>query len=355
MSKRKKAPARKRYTIAVTGLNAIDSPGPGVAVIRALREAGDFDVRIIGLSYEALEPGIYMDNIVDKTYQISYPSAGSDTLLARLGYIHSVEQLDLIIPNFDAELHNFIRISPKLHEMGIATFLPSVEQFEARDKVNLYQFGQKHKLLVPADRIIYSTNELTAAARDFGWPLVVKGKFYEAVIAQTLEQAQKAFHKLHAKWGLPIIVQQHISGSEVNIAALGDGKGGTISAVPMRKLYITDKGKAWAGITIEDPKLIALAKKFISATKWRGGFELEVMLTTDGKPYIMEINPRFPAWIYLTAGAGQNQPAALARMALGKKVAPYKKYDVGKMFIRYAWDQIVDIESFQKISAFGEL
>jgi carbamoyl-phosphate synthase large subunit len=69
----------------------------------------------------------------------------------------------------------------------------------------------------------------------------------------------------------------------------------------------------------------------------------------------MEINPRFPAWIYLTAGAGQNQPAALVRLALGQEVKPFEKYAVGKMFIRYSWDQIVDIESFQQVSAFGEI
>jgi carbamoyl-phosphate synthase large subunit len=71
----------------------------------------------------------------------------------------------------------------------------------------------------------------------------------------------------------------------------------------MKKLYITDKGKAWAGITLEDDTLIALAKKFVQATNWKGGCELEIMRTQEGVPYIMEINPRFPAWIYLTAAA----------------------------------------------------
>ncbi|WP_204316448.1 hypothetical protein, partial [Stenotrophomonas maltophilia] len=90
-------------------------------------------------------------------------------------------------------------------------------------------------------------------------------------------------------------------GTEVNIAVLGDGKGNTISSVPMKKLYITDKGKAWAGITLEDNTLQELAKKFVKATNWKGGCELEIMRTQEGVPYIMEINPRFPAWIYLTA------------------------------------------------------
>lgn len=346
---------KKSLTVAVTGLNAIDSPGPGIAVIRAIRECPDWEVRIIGLSYEALEPGIYMEGMSDKTYQIPYPAAGTESLYARIEYIHEREKIDVLIPNFDAELFNFIKIGPRLHQLGIHTFLPSLEQLDARDKVNLFQFGKRYNLAVPADRIIYTAEEIKQVALEFGYPLVVKGKYYEAVIAHTLEQAQKAFHKLHAKWGLPIIVQQFISGNEVNVAALGDGKGNAISIIPMRKLYITDKGKAWAGITLEDPSLIELARHFMQSTQWKGGCELEIMKTVDGKNYIMEINPRFPAWIYLSAGAGQNQPAALVKMALGEEVSPYTTYALGKMFIRYSWDLITDIQKFQQISAFGEL
>lgn len=349
-----KAKQKEKRVIAVTGLNAIDSPGPGVAVIRALHDSEEWDLRIIGLSYEALEPGIYMNEIVHTTYQIPYPSAGTSALLQRLTEIHAEENIDVIIPNFDAELFNFIKIGDKLKEMGIHTFLPTLEQFEARDKLNLFAFGKKHGFLVPKDKTIFSIEEIPSASAEFGYPLVVKGKYYEATVAYTLEQAQKAFHKLQAKWGLPIIVQEFVSGTEVNVAALGDGEQ-CISAIPMRKLYITDKGKAWAGITLEDPTLIDLAKKFCKETGWRGGMELEIMRTLDGKPYIMEVNPRFPAWIYLTVGAGQNQPASLVKLALGESVSPFTDYHVGKMFIRYSWDLIVDVEQFQQVSAFGKI
>lgn len=341
--------------IAVTGLNAIDSPGPGVAVIRAIRDGLNIPVRIIGLAYENLEPGIYMDGICDKTYQISYPAAGSEVLYNAIKYIHDIEKIDVIIPNFDAELYNFITIAPRLKALGIHSFLPSFEMFDARDKLNLYAFGQKHNLLVPKDKVIYNSIELAQVGDDFGYPLVVKGKYYDAIVAHTLEQAQKAFYKISAKWGLPIIVQQFISGTEVNIAALGDGEGNATSIIPMRKMYITDKGKAWAGITLEDDALIELAQKFVEATQWRGGFEIEIMKTAKDELYIMEINPRFPAWIYLSAGAGQNQPAALVKMALGEKVPPFTSYDVGKLFIRYSWDLIVDISKFQQFTAFGNL
>ena len=341
--------------IAVTGLNAIDSPGPGVAVIRAIRDGLNRPVRIIGLAYENLEPGIYMDGICDKTYQISYPAAGPEVLYNAIKYIHDKENIDVIIPNFDAELSNFITIAPRLKALGIHSFLPSFEMFDARDKLNLYAFGQKHNLLVPKDKVIYNSNELAQVGDDFGYPLVVKGKYYDAIVAYTLEQAQKAFYKISAKWGLPIIVQQFINGTEVNIAALGDGEGNATSIIPMRKMYITDKGKAWAGITLEDDALIELAQKFVVATQWRGGFEIEIMKTAKDELYIMEINPRFPAWIYLSAGAGQNQPAALVKMALGEKVPAFTTYDVGKLFIRYSWDLIVDVSKFQQFTAFGNL
>lgn len=345
----------KQLTIAVTGLNAIDSPGPGIAVIRGLREGLNRPVRIIGLAYETLEPGIYMHEVVDKTYQIPYPAAGSENLLRRLQYIHEKENLQLIIPNFDAELHNFIKLAPTLKAMGIATFLPTQEQFDARDKINLFKFGEKHELLVPRDKIINKISELSDCEESFGYPLVVKGKFYDAVVAHTMEQAQKAFYKLVAKWGFPIIVQEFIKGTEINIAILGDGEGNAISIIPMRKLYITDKGKAWAGITLEDDNLIKVANTFVGATNWKGGCELEIMRTDKNELYIMEINPRFPAWIYLTAAAGQNQPAALARMALGEEQAPYSGYEAGKIFIRYSWDHITDIKEFHQISGRGEL
>ena len=48
--------SERPLTVAVTGLNATDNPGPGVAVIRALRDA-DPAIRIIGLAYDALDPG----------------------------------------------------------------------------------------------------------------------------------------------------------------------------------------------------------------------------------------------------------------------------------------------------------
>jgi carbamoyl-phosphate synthase large subunit len=347
---------KRTITIAVTGLNAIDSPGPGVPVIRALRESKEFDVRIIGLSYETLEPGIYMHDLVDKSYQIPFPKSGQEVLFQRLAYIDSVEDIDLIFPNFDAELFNFIKLAPRLEkELNIKTFLPTIEQFEARHKVNLNEYGKKHGIDVPHSKMIFSTSEIPSIPSEFTYPVVVKGQFYDASIAYNAEQVATYFHKISAKWGLPVIIQQFIYGTEVNLIALGDGKGGTVGMVPMRKTYITDKGKAWAGVALDDDDLLNAGRKLIAATNWRGGLELEYIKSSDDKYYLLEINPRFPAWVYLAVGCGQNLPEQWVKLALGENPTFYDTYSVGKMFIRYSWDMIVDLKEFETISTLGEL
>lgn len=346
----------RKINIGVTGLNATDNPGPGIPVIRALRESPLFELRVIGLCYETLEPGIYLHDLVDKTYQIPLPSEGTEKLLARIAHIQAKEQLDLIIPNFDSELFNFIRIADRLlQQFGIHTFLPTAGQFEARQKANLAEFGKAHGLLVPRSKAISRPSDVDALDDEFDYPLMVKGKFYDAAVAYNAEQALAAFHRISAKWGSPVIIQEFIQGEEVNVTALGDGTGRAIGVVPMRKQYITDKGKAWSGISIDDPTLLNMARGLIRSTQWRGGMELEMIRTDKEEYFLLEINPRFPAWIFLAVACGQNHPEALVRMALGETVEPFSEYEAGKLFVRYSYDLIVGLNEYAKISTQGEL
>ncbi len=347
--------SKKKISVALTGLNNTDNPGPGVPVIRGIRESAVFDARIIGLAYENLEPAIYMHDVVDKTYQVPYPSEGTDVLIQRILEIHEKDPFDVLIPNFDAELYAFMRAEETLKQAGIRTFLPTLEQFEERHKSNLPDFGEKYDVKVPFSKPIFKQEEIEDLKEDFEYPLMVKGKFYDAYLAYNADQVKMHYNKISAKWGLPVIIQEFIKGTEVNVVALGDGKGNTIGAVPMRKQYITDKGKAWAGITLDDKKLLDLTDKIISSMKWRGGMEVEIVKSFDNELYVIEINPRIPAWVYLAVGAGQNLPEALVKLALGMDVEPYTEYDVGKMFVRYSYDLITDLKEFEKLSTLGEL
>jgi carbamoyl-phosphate synthase large subunit len=344
----------KPLTVAVTGLNATDNPGPGVAVIRSLRAHPRFRGRIVGLAYDALDPGIYARGLVDDVFLIPYPSHGPDALATRLQFIHQrVGGLDAIIPTLDAELASFIGLESSLRQLGIGMFLPTRKQMDMRSKVKLAELGEQCGLPVPKTRVLSSLAELQRLEREIPFPIALKGIYYDASIVRDIGEATAAFYRIAAKWGFPVIAQEVVEGQELDVLAVGDGKGGLVGALPMKKTSLTDKGKGWAGITIQDGHLLELTKRFMQHTRWRGACEIEVMRGESGY-HVLEINPRFPAWCYLSAGAGMNLPYAALQLSCGQKVEPLTDYRLGTMFVRISLDQIATLEDLAAITQNGE-
>lgn len=342
-------------TIAVTGLNASDSPGPGVPVIRAIRDAANGTIRVVGLAYDPLDPGAFMSGICDDVYLMPYPSQGADTLLARLRAIHEITPLDVLIPTLDAELSACIKIEPALRQLGIRMVLPGEERLRLRAKDRFGELGEAIGLSVPKSVTLTDASTIPSLDKDFTYPVMVKGQFYDAWIAWTPMDVHAHFERVRAKWGLPVIVQQHVSGEELDVVCLGDGEGGLVGWVPMRKMQLTDKGKAWGGVTIADRKLTAFVQDTMRRLKWLGPCELEMMKTPEGAFTLIEINPRFPAWVWLSVGAGRNLPWALVQMALGHPVDPMPPAPPGVMFLRHSFDQICTLSDYAALTTAGEL
>lgn len=340
-------------TVAVTGLNATDNPGPGLAVVRALRADPRFAGRIIGLAYDAMDPGLYTPDVLDGAMLIPYPSAGRDALLARLAWCKQRFGLDVLIPTLDSELPALCDQEELLESMGIHTFLPTRAQYDMRSKARLAELRDAGVPVPRAVPISDPSSLYTMGEELGGFPLVVKGVFYGATVAWNVSEAVAGFHKQAAEWGLPVIVQEYIAGEEFNVCAIGDGDGGLVGAVPMKKLMLTKSGKGWAGVTIDDPGLMALCEQVIDALSWRGPCELEVMKDAEGNYHLLEINPRFPAWCDLSAGAGHNLPMACVSLAMGEQphLPPYR---VGTAFVRASINQIVDVAAFEGLSTIGE-
>ena len=338
-----------KINVAVTGLNATDNPAPGVAVIRSLREDGDWSGKIIGLYYDAYEPGIFDSQLVDSAYLLPYPKEGQEALLERFRYIQKQEEVEVLLPTLDPEIENFIELETELRAMGIRAYLPSGEQLHRRAKANLPELAAELGLLVPKSRMLSDLRDAEKASEDLDFPLVVKGLFYEAYRASNTAELFSFIQGITARWGYPVMLQKHISGEEYNLAGLGDGSGGLVSAVCMKKVSLTDKGKGWAGVSIHNRELLDTAERLTSSLKWRGGFELEAMMAHDGKLYLIEVNPRFPAWIYLAKACGINLPLAYCELALGRKPRLSREYKTGTLFVHYTTDLLANVSQLDSL------
>ncbi len=354
---RPKGKSWQNFKVAVTGINArAENPGPGCAVARCIQEHPQFKGSIVGLGYDALDAGLYARHLCNNSYLIPYPSEGEEALLYRLAQIHQEEGLDAIIPCLDSELQNFSRLKSELQMMGISMLTPSRDQFNLRAKNHLGTFCESIGVLAPESKAL-SNPAFFDVCESEGWnyPLVVKGIFYDAYIVHTALEAKAVFSKLVSTWGYPVLVQKRVIGDELDLAAVGDGKGNMLGAVMMRKKALTEKGKAWAGVSVIDYGLAEMAEKLIRALGWRGPLEVEVIKGYDGKIYLIEINPRFPSWIYLSHAVGRNLPVAVLKLLAGLSDLELSEPSSGTFFIRHAQELIVTLPEFEAVLTEGRL
>lgn len=342
-----------RITVGISGINATDNPGPGVGIARSLKEDESLDVEIIGLAYDAMEPGIYIDWLIEKSFILPYPSKGGEAFLERLQDIQSRHGLDWIIPSLDVELPLLVKYADQLAENGTQMFVPSLEQFQLRGKDKLVDVGQRINVHVPETRVITSEQQLAEAVDQIGMPVMLKGVFCQAYMARTLLDSAGYYRKLVAEWGYPVIVQKVVSGDELNVVGVGDGAGNSLGLVGVKKTSVTSLGKVWSAVTVRNTAMLDAAERFVREYRWRGPFELECIVNRDGV-YLIEINPRFPAWVYFATGVGVNLPARMLKKCLGQEVAPPSDYEAGKLFMRYTNELVTDMSLFQMVMTRGE-
>ena len=342
--------------VAITGLSAADNPYPGLGIARSLRYAQEFGGSISGLVFEPLSNAAYNNAVFDRIYLVPYPAAGHEAMFDRISEINKKHPVNVIIPALDSEVLIYTQIEKRLNDIGIRLLLPPVSSVKQSSKSLLYEFGLKHDIDVPKTFILNSAEEIRPRSSDTGIPFLLKGVLSDARICRSVEQGESEYINLFDLWGYPILMQQHVAGEEFDVIALADKNSETAGALVMKKFGLTDKGKAFAGVTVEHPALIGITRKILKCLKWVGPVECEFVCEKEsGAPHLIEINSRFPSWLYLAAESGQNLPLLTLKLALDIPFEPLKSYQTGKLFFRTVTDTELSPVKLMELAAFGEV
>ncbi|MBM5782152.1 MAG: ATP-grasp domain-containing protein [Pelagibacterales bacterium] len=339
-----------KKVIGISGINATDNPGPGCGVARSLIET-EKDLNLIGISYDVNDPGNYLPNLFSNSFLMPYPNEGFEVTLNSLQEIKQKSGLDIIIPCLDVELPLMIKNQDYLAKIGIKTLLPTIEQFELRNKEHLTQLSKEIGCLHPKTTTIFNISELAEELRNYDFPVIIKGKYYQAFTCYNVENAILKATEIAASWGFPILLQERVSGQEVNMIALANKEGKVKGRVAIKKQLTTNIGKVWTAVSIKDNRLEKICDSFVEKTKWRGPFELEFISNQEGV-YLIEINPRFPAWVYFASAIGINLPKMLLEILENGDCENNFDYPFGKYMVRYSAEFVSDLEPFQNLISY---
>jgi carbamoyl-phosphate synthase large subunit len=311
-------------------------------------EAGN-SYDLFGLSYDVHDPGNYMTELFSNSFMMPFPTNGWKGMITTLKQIKKSAGMDILIPCLDAELPLFIKNQQELKKMGIQNLLPNEEQFELRNKDRLTELSQLIGCKHPKTLLAYSLSELIEHLKtEITLPAVIKGRYYKAYIVYNLDSAILKGSEIAAEWGFPLLVQEQIHGQEINLIGLSDSEGQICGRVSIKKQLTTQLGKVWTAVSIRNDALDQLCDRFCKETNWPGPFELECICNQDGI-YLIEINPRFPAWVYFATALGINLPKRLVDLITSGDCERSTDYPLGKYLVRQTSEFISDITNFQNL------
>src|SRR3989304_50842 len=124
----------RSLTVAITGLAASDSPGPGVAVARCLREAPGFRGKLVGLSFDHRFTGLYATGLFDEAFLIPAPSYGDRSFVQALADIKRHTAIDVLVPALDPDVGLCAATRRSLGALGIHTLVPDAGALRRRAK-----------------------------------------------------------------------------------------------------------------------------------------------------------------------------------------------------------------------------
>jgi len=219
----------------------------------------------------------------------------------------------VILPTVDAELQPLARAREDFAAAGIELLLaPAAALDIILDKLSL----ARHCAGVVR---VPRTEPFGPAIDPAGWtyPVIVKprrGSGSRGVATVETAAALAALARSPA-----LIVQEFLPGDEFSVDVLADAAGRVIASVPRLRARV-DSGVSVGGRTVHDPEVENFGRAVAQATGLTYVANVQCRRDRDGRPALLEVNPRMPGTLGLTIASGVDMPRLALAALLGRPV-----------------------------------
>jgi carbamoyl-phosphate synthase large subunit len=291
------------------GITGVGGPA-GVVTAKALFETKKF--HLIGMDANPLSAGF---KFTHKRYII--PFARDSSFIKRIMDISLKEKIDLIIPTVDEELLPLSTENEKFDQIGVKIAVSSPETLiNCLDKYNLYKKLQEFYIPSPTTYLLKD-----AMVETINFPVIVKPRMgrgsRDIIVCQNYKELKFILNT--KRDGENLIVQEYLEGSEFTVDTLSDLCGKGIVAVP-RKRIETKGGVSWRGAVVKNEQLAKVAIKAVQTLGIIGPSCVQLKLSNNVTPKVIEVNPRIGGTTSLTVKAGVNIPLLTVKTFLGEKI-----------------------------------
>jgi carbamoyl-phosphate synthase large subunit len=293
----------KPITVMVTASGA---PGTA-ALLRALRENGEREVRLVGTDMSERAVGRHLCDafhIVPGGVDPAFPDAMLD--------VAEREGVDAVLPQSSFDLEG---LAEHVGRFPMPVLVSSPDAIHrSNDKAETY--AMLHRIGVPAPefRRVNGAQEVDAAARELGYPdrsvcfkpVFSSGSRGFRILDPTVDRAhqllnerpgsvamrlEEAVELLPDAGGPDLLVMELATGGERTIDGIGDGREIVLGHAKTREAMRA--GLAMYFVTLEDPELMRIGNQLVEELAIEHFFNIQLV-----GDYVIEINPRISTIVY---------------------------------------------------------
>ncbi len=350
----------KALTLVVT---AVGCPG-GPAILKALRRGAaeaQRPLRLVGTDSRPRAAGRYL---CDAFYVV--PKGNDPDFLAAMEEVCRETSADVLVPLASPELQPLAgRLDQWPCRIAVS---PPCALAAVEDKARLYQLAAScgRGDLVPRHQLVRTWSEMADAIREMGYPAspvavklpVAHGSRGFRIIregsgrlARLLEEKPDGtvitlaeLERILTETDLfpPYLVMEYLPGEEWSVDALTAPvpAQGTrlLTAVPRRRVE-TRGGICVVSEVARQPALEAAAAEIVQATGLTYAVNLQFRFAIDGRPCLLEVNPRLAGTVAATIGAGLNLPWLAVLLCLGEEAGNLPEPEWGVRVERH-WQEV---------------
>lgn len=323
-----------------------------LAASRGLHQAG-YRVSAVASSRPAMT---HWSRSCHRRFLLADPRTDPTRYAAGLEAILKREACDVLVPGTDTAM---LAVSEhrQLFEPLVRLGLPSrVVVRRAMDRVFVYREAAALGFSVPTSVTCAGDAETQSAAREIGFPVILKpasevGRKVRSLVAADPAALANVVRRLTGA----VIVQRFETGCWV-MSCGGVVVGDRLHSIAVSRYLRTwppSAGSASLAETIAPPPGLAVAiEALLRAIGWQGVFEIELLAWDDGRLSLIDFNPRLYGSLSLAIAAGVNLPAIWCDHLLDREPDPV----VARAGVRYRWEdgEICNLVSLVRRRRFGE-